>query len=341
MLKTAIIGASGYTGAELCKMVHAHPRLALSGLYVSSNSTDANQAISDLYGQLKQITDLPLLPLDDPHAVAKSVSVILLATAHEVSHQLAPIFLEAGCVVFDLSGAYRVKSAEFYSDFYGFEHQHAHWLEKAVYGLAEWQADAIQNAQLISLPGCYPTATQLALKPLIKNQLLDLTHLPVINAVSGVSGAGIKPSRNTSFCEVSLHAYGVFTHRHQPEIAAHLGHDVLFTPHLGNFKRGILATMSAKLAADVTESQVTHVMTQAYQNTPCVRTLGHNLHAKIQSVENTGFCDIGWSVAKGHIILTSAIDNLLKGAASQAMQCINLRFGFDETTAIPGFYSAN
>ncbi len=337
MLKTVIIGASGYTGAELAQMVHAHPHLELSALYVSEQSLDANKPISALYGQLKDKIDLPLLPLSHPKEVARFADILILATAHEVSHDLAPIFLKHDCCVFDLSGAYRVRSENFYPNFYGFQHQHPDWLEQAVYGLAEWQEEKIKTASLVAVPGCYPTASQLALKPLIDNQLLDLSHLPVINAVSGVSGAGRKASVLNSFCEVSLHAYGVFTHRHQPEIATHLGIELLFTPHLGNFKRGILATISAKLADKVQLSQIDELMKSAYADKPLVRVLGDNQHAKLQSVQHTGFCDIGWSVSNGHIILTSAIDNLLKGAASQAIQCINIRFGFPQTTAITGF----
>lgn len=334
MLKTVIVGASGYTGAELTKMVFLHPELALSGLYVSENSADAHKAISDLHGALKGLVDLPLQPLNDVAAVADGADVVLLATAHEVSHDIAPIFLAAGCKVFDLSGAFRVQSDSFYTDYYGFTHQHSDWLEKAVYGLAEWNSEAIASADLVAVPGCYPTASQLALKPLLDAGLVDTQQWPVINAVSGVSGAGRKASITNSFCEVSLHAYGVFTHRHQPEISTHLGCEVIFTPHLGNFKRGILATITVKLADGVSDTQVTEVLENAYQNQPLVRPLGAGQSARLQSVQNTGFCDIGWSVKGQHLILTSAIDNLLKGAASQAMQCINIRFGFSPLTAI-------
>ncbi|MEZ8141295.1 N-acetyl-gamma-glutamyl-phosphate reductase [Enterovibrio norvegicus FF-33] len=334
MLKTVIVGASGYTGAELTRMVHLHPQLELTGLYVSENSTDAGKPISDLHGTLKGLIDLPLLPLSSVESVAQTADVVLLATAHEVSHDIAPVFLAQGCKVFDLSGAFRVQSDSFYTTFYGFEHQYSDWLDKAVYGLAEWNHEAIATADLIAVPGCYPTASQLALKPLIDNGLLDLNQWPVINAVSGASGAGRKASMTNSFCEVSLHAYGIFSHRHQPEIATHLGCDVIFTPHLGNFKRGILATITAKLADDVTESAVSDALESAYQDMPLVRPLGAGQSAKLQSVQHTGFCDIGWSVKGQHVILTSAIDNLLKGAASQAMQCINIRFGFAPLTAI-------
>jgi len=333
MLNTLIIGASGYTGAELAQMVIKHPQLELAGLYVSANSLDANKPISTLHGQLKGVVDLPLQPLSDPVEAAKRADVVLLATAHEVSHNLAPVFLAQGCTVYDLSGAFRVPSDDFYTGYYGFSHQHPEWLSKAVYGLAEWNSEQIKTAQLIAVPGCYPTASQLALKPLIEAGLLDCNQWPVINAVSGVSGAGRKATNTNSFCEVSLQAYGVFNHRHQPEIAHHLGCDIIFTPHLGNFKRGILATITAKLAEGVTAAQVAEVMQNAYAEQEVVRLLGEQT-ASIQSVTNTCFCDIGWKVQNQHIILTSAIDNLLKGASSQAMQCINIRHGFPPLTAL-------
>ncbi|WP_318401676.1 N-acetyl-gamma-glutamyl-phosphate reductase [Photobacterium leiognathi] len=336
MLKTLIIGASGYTGAELAKMVTQHPHLELAGLFVSENSLDAGKSLSELHGQLKGIVDLPLQPLVDPKTIAKQADIVLLATAHQVSHDLAADILEQGCQVFDLSGAFRVKGDDFYTQYYGFEHQYSDWLEQAVYGLAEWNHEAIATAQLIAVPGCYPTASQLALKPLIEAGLLDTEQWPVINAVSGVSGAGRKATMTNSFCEVSLQAYGLFSHRHQPEISTHLGRDVIFTPHLGNFKRGILATITAKLAQGVTLEQVTEALNLAYASTAdkhAVRLLGTQA-ARLQNVVGTCFCDIGWQVDGQHIILTSAIDNLLKGASSQAMQCINIRNGFPQLTAL-------
>lgn len=255
-----------------------------------------------------------------------------LATAHEVSHDLAPIFLEQGCQVFDLSGAFRVQGDDFYTNYYGFEHKHAQWLEQAVYGLAEWNAEAIKQSQLIAVAGCYPTASQLAIKPLVEAGLLDSNQWPVINAISGVTGAGRKATLTNSFCEVSLQPYGVFTHRHQPEIATHLGCEVIFTPHLGNFKRGILATITMKLAHGVSEQQVLEAFELAYANKPAVRI--KQTLPRIQDVEFTPFCDLGWRVQGEHIIVVSAIDNLLKGASSQAMQCLNIHYGFSELTAL-------
>ncbi|EHZ2647393.1 N-acetyl-gamma-glutamyl-phosphate reductase [Vibrio parahaemolyticus] len=333
MLKTTIIGASGYTGAELAFMVNKHPQLTLSGLYVSANSVDAGKTIAQLHGKLANVVDMVVNALTDPKQVAQDSDVVFLATAHEVSHDLAPIFLDAGCQVFDLSGAFRVKGDGFYDTFYGFEHQFNNWLDKAAYGLAEWNQEEIKNAPLVAVAGCYPTASQLAIKPLLVDGLLDTQQWPVINATSGVSGAGRKASMTNSFCEVSLQPYGVFNHRHQPEIAQHLGCDVIFTPHLGNFKRGILATVTMKLAQGVTEQQVAQAFEQAYQGKPAVRLKGDDI-PRIQDVENTPFCDISWKVQGEHIIVISAIDNLLKGASSQAMQCLNIHYGYPELTAL-------
>lgn len=264
---------------------------------------------------------------------AKGIDVVFLATAHEVSHDLAPQFLAAGCVVFDLSGAFRVRDAAFYSQYYGFEHQHPDWLDKAVYGLAEWQSEDIKQAQLIAVPGCYPTASQLALKPLVDGQLLNDAQWPVINAVSGVSGAGRKASMGNSFCEVSLQPYGLFTHRHQPEIVTHLGTPVIFTPHLGNFARGILATITCRLKAGVTAQNIADAYHHAYQNKPLVRLYQQGVPA-LKAVVGLPFCDIGFSVQGEHLIIVATEDNLLKGAAAQAVQCMNIRFGFPETQSL-------
>lgn len=334
MQKAIIIGASGYTGAELARILASHPEFELNGLYVSSASQDANKPISSLYPRLRQIADLPLRPLpEDLASLAQANDMVFLATAHEVSHDLAPVFVQNNCKVFDLSGAFRVNDAEFYPHYYGFSHQYPELLENAVYGLAEWQSDAISRADLVALPGCYPTVSQLCLKPLIERNLLDLTYLPVINAVSGVSGAGRKAALASSFCEVSLNPYGVFNHRHQPEIAAHLGTEVIFTPHLGNFKRGILATITAKLNADVYNEHIRVAYRDAYRHKPLVRVYEEGLPS-IKAVEFTPYCDIGFASKDGYIIIAGAEDNLLKGAAAQAVQCANIRYGLEETLGL-------
>jgi len=333
MLNTLIVGATGYAGAELALYLNRHPHMNITGLTVSAQSADAGKLLSDLHPQLKGIVDLPVLPLENVAEAAKGVDVVFLATAHEVSHDLAPQFLAAGCVVFDLSGAFRVKDPAFYTQFYGFEHQHQDWLDKAVYGLAEWQADKLKDAQLVAVPGCYPTAAQLAIKPLLEKQLLNQDQWPVINATSGVSGAGRKASLGTSFCEVSLHAYGIFNHRHHPEISTHLGTPVIFTPHLGSFPRGILATITCRLKPGVSAEQVAEAFQSAYASKPLVRLYDKGMPA-LKNVVGLPFCDIGYAVQGEHVIIVAAEDNLLKGASAQAVQCLNLRFGFPEATSL-------
>jgi len=300
---------------------------------VSAQSEDAGKLLSDLYPQLKGRLDLKLEGMTDPQALAAQHDIVFLATAHEVSHDLAPIFLDAGCVVFDLSGAYRVNDPEFYSRYYGFTHQHQDWLAKAVYGLAEWEAEKITTAQLIAVPGCYPTAAQLALKPLLEKQLLNTDFWPVINATSGVSGAGRKAALKTSLCEVSLQPYNIFTHRHQPEISTHLGTPVIFTPHLGDFPRGISETITCQLKTAVPREDILALFHQAYDAHPLVRIYDEGVPA-LKGVVGLPFCDIGFAVQGQHLILVSVEDNLLKGAASQAVQCLNIRFNFSPTLSL-------
>lgn len=333
MLNTLIVGASGYAGAELATYVNRHPHMNITALTVSAQSNDAGKLLSDLHPQLKGILDLPLQPMSDISEFTRDLDVVFLATAHEVSHDLAPQFLEAGCVVFDLSGAFRVNDAAFYDKFYGFTHQHPALLEQAVYGLAEWNVEKLKEAKLVAVPGCYPTAAQLSLKPLIDNGLLDLSQWPVINATSGVSGAGRKAAMSNSFCEVSLQPYGMFNHRHQPEIATHLGTEVIFTPHLGNFPRGILETITCRLKPGVTQAQVTEAFQQAYADKPLVRLYEKGVPA-LKNVVGLPFCDIGFAMQGEHLIVVAAEDNLLKGASAQAMQCANIRFGFTETQSL-------
>ena len=188
----------------------------------------------------------------------------------------------------------------------------------------------------MSLPGCYPTASQLALKPLIDAGLLDPAVKPVIDAVSGVSGAGRKAKLNSAFCEVSLSAYGVFTHRHRPEIEEHLGRRVIFTPHLGCFKRGILTTITARLApaaqGEKAREKIAAAYASAYTGKPLVRL--RDTLPKLDDVTYLPFCDIGFTTDGEDVVIVSAIDNLMKGAAAQAVQVMNLKFGFSETTAL-------
>jgi N-acetyl-gamma-glutamyl-phosphate reductase len=330
MFKCCIIGASGYTGAELALLLHKHSQFELSALYVSHNSQDAHKNLAELHGFLWGRIHLPLMPLDESAmpALAQAMDVIFLATPHEASHDWMDKLSSGKAVVFDLSGAFRLQDKAVFAQYYGFAHQQSAALEQAVYGLADWHQKALATANIIAVPGCYPTAALTALKPLQQAALLDPSMRPIINAVSGVSGAGRKAALGSSFCEVSLQAYGVLGHRHQPEISAYLGTEVIFTPHLGNFKRGILATITVKLIANVSAEQVDQAYQDCYLNNPIVRL--RDTWPKLDDVVNSPYCDLHWKFdhASGYLVISSAIDNLLKGAASQAVQCANLRFGF-------------
>ncbi|MBB1455341.1 N-acetyl-gamma-glutamyl-phosphate reductase [Pseudoalteromonas sp. SG43-5] len=336
-MNVVIIGASGYSGAELASLVAKHPNLTLTGCYVSEGSLDKNKLLSDLYPEHLGLLDCPLLPLsvsafDD---IQSDADYVCLCTDHKVSVDLAPQFLAMGKKVFDLSGGYRLASNDDYVTYYGFEHQHPELLNEAAYGLAEWNHDAIANAKLIAVAGCYPTAALNALKPLKQAGLLSSESI-IINAVSGVTGAGRKASVGTHFCEVSLAPYGLFNHRHGPEIEQHLGHKVLFTPHLGNFPRGILETIYVQLKPGVTKENVASAY-QVLTSEPLIRLLGDKVPS-IKGVAKQPFVDIGWQQQGTQLIVMSAIDNLLKGAAGQALQCINISMNLDHTTGLKGAF---
>lgn len=335
MLNVAVAGASGYTGAELCRLISSHPGLKLAGIFVSARSQDQGKALSELYGSLATRVELKLRPLHDPEELLScGAQAVFLATDHKVSHDLAPALVKGGCRVFDLSGAFRLKDPAVFARYYGFEHQHPELLEDAVYALAEFTTqEELRRASVIALPGCYPTASQLALKPLLDCGLLERSFRPVINAVSGVSGSGRKAKLASSFCEVSLNAYGVFTHRHLPEITSRLGMEVIFNPHLGSFKRGILATITARLVPGTTAEAVREAYESAYAHKPLIR-LKQSL-PRLQDVQGLPFCDLGWQCGpEGYIVICSAIDNLLKGAAAQALQVLNLHYGYPETAGL-------
>ena len=336
-MNVVIIGASGYSGAELASLVVKHPNLTLTGCYVSEGSLDKNKLLSDLYPEHLGLLDCPLLPLsvsafDD---IQSDADYVCLCTDHKVSVDLAPQFLAMGKKVFDLSGGYRLASNDDYVTYYGFEHQHPELLNEAAYGLAEWNHDAIANAKLIAVAGCYPTAALNALKPLKQAGLLSSESI-IINAVSGVTGAGRKASVGTHFCEVSLAPYGLFNHRHGPEIEQHLGHKVLFTPHLGSFPRGILETIYVQLKPGATKENVSDAY-QVLKNEPLIRLLADKVPS-IKSVVKQPYVDIGWQQQGSQLIVMAAIDNLLKGAAGQALQCINLSMNLDHTTGLKGAF---
>ena len=336
MKRIALIGASGYAGLEFCRWVAHHPHLKITALLVSRQSVYLGKTVGEFAPELAHL-QLPALEASTESKISRlagEVDAVVLATEHEISAGIIGQIADSGVAIFDLSGAYRLKDASLYDRYYGFQHPEPELLAKAVYGLAEWNAGAIANSKLIAVPGCYPTAAQLALKPLAEQGWL--AQPPVVNAVSGVSGAGRKAKANSHFCEVSLQPYGIFSHRHTPEIAQGIGGEVVFTPHLGAFKRGILSTIHVTLTEAIDQDRLREHYATTYRQAPLVR-ISHRPAPSIQAVANSPFCDIGVYADGCQAILVSAIDNLVKGASGQALQCINLHFGWpQETGLLPG-----
>lgn len=332
-MNVVVIGASGYVGAELIGLLTQHNKISIQHLLVSENGTSSGQKFSQLHARWQGICDLPLEPFSpqwfEQHISASKhkIDAVFFATPHEFSAQWAQAFIDEDVKVFDLSGGFRLKDAKQYPVHYGFEHQALNALQQAQYGLAEWQAAEIATSNLIAVPGCYPTASLLALKPITSNDLHQENSLIVVNGISGVTGAGRTASLATSFCEVSLTPYNILQHRHQPEISQEANVEVIFNPHLAPYKRGLLVTATLKLKTRVTSQQVDSAFTKAYQDTPLVRIV--NTWPKIDNVAYSPFADVHWLVdeEKQVVVVSCAIDNLLKGAASQAIQCANISLG--------------
>lgn len=332
--RAIVLGAAGYSGAELVQLLSQHPAIELVAAYASANrEPESFASLYPRYSGLLELTVLPWQP-EELTDLATRADIAFLALPHEASEALAPQLLAAGLVVFDLSGAFRLKDAALYPEFYGYRHQHPQLLAQAPYGLAEWISASELEQSLFAVAGCYPTASSLALLPLVHAGLLAEGAVPVINAVSGVSGAGRKAALGTSFCEVGLAPYGFFKHRHRPEIEQTLGCPVVFTPHLGNFKRGILATISVRLKAGIHKAEVDAVYQQYYQHKPMVRLLSRP--PNVADVAGTCFCDLHWQQDGEQLLVVSAIDNLLKGAAAQAVQLANLKYGYPEQAGLQG-----
>ncbi|MEO1277422.1 MAG: N-acetyl-gamma-glutamyl-phosphate reductase [Planctomycetota bacterium] len=327
----AIAGATGYTGQELIRLVLGHPELELAGVFASPGGSAVGRRLDEVFPEFRGRSDA-VLQSGTPEAIAGSnPEVAFLCTPHEASASLARELLGSCPIVADLSGAFRLP-AEHYSSSYGFEHPSPELLSEAAYALPEHNLQAIANARLLACPGCYPTASLLPLQPIIGAGLLREGCTPLIDAVSGISGAGRAPSARTTFGEVSLQPYGVFAHRHQPEISVHAGTRVLFTPSVAPFFRGMLSLVHVDLKRRASEDDVRSAIERTYATTPFVRVLPKGQWASVAGIERTNFADISMAVDErtGHAVLACAIDNLLKGASGQALQAVNIRLGFDE-----------
>ncbi len=332
--RVAIVGVTGYVGLELALALSRHRGVEICGVFASASS--AGRRLGAVFPRARKAADLAIEEASSPGILAKQPEVVLLATPHELSHELAPVLLEGGARVVDLSAAYRLRDAGVYRTFYGFEHRHEGWLERAVYGLPELNRERIVGARLVASPGCYPTCSILALAPLVRAGALDGAMTPVIDAMSGVSGAGRGASERTHFCEVTAQAYGVFKHRHTPEIEAHAGTRVVFTPHLVALDRGMIATVHARLRAGWTRARVEEAWREAYGEEAFVRLLPEGEWPSAGAVRGTNYCDLACAVRGTDLIAGSAIDNLLKGAAGQAVQCLNLMLGLEEGEGLEG-----
>ncbi len=333
-LPVAVVGAAGYSGAELVAMLAAHPEVSVVGVY-GSGSRAGNEALSSVHPRLRGVADLPIEAADPSAIIASGAKAVFLCTPHEASEALAPALLDAGLAVLDLSASFRLRDPALYPAHYGFEHRHPDLLATAVYGLAELRRNDLIGAQLIAVPGCYPTSVILPVRPLVDAGLV-LPDRVIVDSASGVSGAGRTAAVKSLFCEVSMQPYGVLSHRHQPEMAQETGADVLFTPHLGCWDRGILSTIHADLAPGTTVDACRQALTDRYAASAFVRVLPEGSWPSVAGVERTNFCDIGLGGCdrRGHLVIVSAIDNLVKGAAGQALQCMNLRFGFPESMGL-------
>jgi len=335
-IRCVIVGAGGYSGAELALLLLTHPRADLVGLFASARREKGDHpgTMADLFPRLRGLTNLEVKPASIDAITELQPDAVFLATPHEASVELAPQLLKTGSKVFDLSGGFRLSDVGLYSKHYGFEHPAPALLAGAIYGLVELNRSRVVGADLIAVPGCYPTSAILPLAPLVRAGAIRSGTRPIIDSASGVSGAGRGLSQKSLFCEVSMQAYNVFKHRHTPEINEHAGVPVVFTPHLIALDRGILSTIHVELAPHWPTQRIADLYAHIYGNDAFIRLLPSGQWPAINDVAHTNFCDIGYAVDGDHLIICSAIDNLVKGAAGQAVQCMNVRFGVPETAGL-------
>ena len=344
-IKTAIVGASGYTGMELLRLLLGHPRVEL---VAATSRQEAGKSVGAVFPRFRKAVGAELEFIEpDPDAIAATgAKVAFLALPHGVAAEIARALLARGLRVIDLSADFRLRDAAVYEEFYGHPHPAPDLLVEAVYGLPEIRAEELRAARLIAAPGCYPTSILLPLLPLLRANLVDPETI-VANSMSGVSGAGRKADLSLLFCECneSARAYGVPKHRHLSEIEQELslaaGEKVTisFIPHLIPVNSGIVTTTTAKLRGGVIAGAIGEALEDAYGDAAFVRLLGKGGCADTKNVTRTNFIDIGWEYDSrtGRVILMSAEDNLGKGAGGQAVQCFNLALGFQANDGLQNF----
>ncbi|MFK2826036.1 N-acetyl-gamma-glutamyl-phosphate reductase [Bacillus sp. B190/17] len=341
-MKAAVIGATGYGGIELIRLLSNHPDFTLHSVY--SSSKDQVPATDD-YPHLQDICPLPLMKID-AEKITNECDAVFLAVPSGASAALSPELLANNTKVVDLSGDLRLKNPEHYEQWYKKEPAELHVLEQAVYGLTEWNREEIRDASLLSNPGCYPTAALLGLAPAIQAEVIDGTGL-IIDAKSGVSGAGRGLSPTVHFAEMNdnFKIYKVNQHQHIPEIEQQLKlwdnsiSPITFSTHLLPITRGIMTTMYAQMKKPMTTAELHELYTETYKDDFFVRVRPLGQFPGVKEVAGSNFCDIGVAVDErtNRVTIVSVIDNLMKGAAGQAVQNANLMFGFEETAGLRGF----
>lgn len=332
--KVSIIGATGYAGAELIRILHNHPEAEIVHL---TSESHAGEPISDIYPHLKGIYDQKLISMKDMDIIARDSDFVFIGLPHGHAMKVGIALEDTPVRIIDLGADYRFTDTDIYEAWYKVEHIHKN--APRVYGLAELYRDQIKGAKIIGNAGCYTTASILALAPLAKHRLIDLDTI-VIDAKSGVSGAGRSPKQANHFPELfdSFKAYGVATHRHTPEIEQAIGDlsgdkvVLNFTPHLVPMSRGILSTCYARLKEGITPEMVDAAYEMMYGKEYFIRLIGQGGYPATKNVRGSNFCDLGWHIdpRTNRVIVLSAIDNLVKGAAGQAVQNFNIANGFDE-----------
>ncbi len=341
-VKVAVVGASGYSGQELLRLLMRHPSVELVSV---TSRQHAGRTIAEVYPrfQAHRFCDLLFTAPDSAEVAASGAEFAFLAVPHGLAHEYAVPLLAAGLRVIDLSADFRLKDAAVYQEYYDHAHPAPELLAQSVYGLPEVYREEIRAARLVASPGCYPTSILLPLIPLLRRKLVKPASVAVAS-MSGVSGAGRKAEIDFLFCECneSVRAYGAPKHRHLSEIEQELSNAagekvvISFTPHLIPVNRGIVSTIYADLCEGASASDVADALTQAYQNEPFVRLQGDKGSADIKNVTHTNFIDIAWrhDPRTGRVVLLSAEDNLVKGASGQAVQSFNLMCGLPETVAL-------
>ena len=335
MVRVAIIGASGYTGAESIEIILRHPKAEVT--YLTALPQECG-VISDIFGQFKGRCEMEVEPLDFDK-LSELADVALCCLPHKVSMEFVPKLLKAGVKVVDFSADYRIKDTAVYEHFYQVEHTDKENLKKAVYGLPELFREQIKGKNLVANPGCYPTGAILAIAPLLKEGLIETDSI-IDSAVTGVSGAGRNPSVKFHFPNMNenLFAYGIGSHRHMPEMeqsASELAGcqvSILFQPHVGSFDRGILSSVYCQPKGKMTAEKLLSLYGDFYKDEPFVQICSGP--PAVKDVAGTNYCHIFATMVKGKIVVFSAIDNLIKGASGQAVQNMNIIFGLDETLGL-------